>query len=114
MPGLGCMPRTPTPMWVEPWTSSDPDVRRVGSPSFRGQTPDDGYGIRLLGSPPPGKGAGRGEGEDDEEDESANKEKSMAPKLNANGAIHRENMSKGEKIFYNQSVETRLHERFWM
>jgi hypothetical protein len=54
-PGLG-MPRTPTPMWVEPWT--DPDVRRMGSPAYRGATPEETCGVRVLGSPPPPKAAG--------------------------------------------------------
>ena len=90
MPGLGCMPRTPTPMWVEPWGSADPDVRRVGSPSYREQTPDGAYGVRLLGSPPPTKGSAGA----DEEEDSPNKEKTKTTKINVNDAIHKENMAK--------------------
>jgi len=85
MPGLGCMPRTPTPMWVEPW--SDPDVRRVGSPCYRGQTPDDAFGVRVLGSPPPSKDGGKIIGDEEE----TQKAKSAS---NVNELIHKENMAK--------------------
>ena len=100
MPGLGAMPRTPTPMWVEPWL--DPDVRRVGSPGYRGQTPEEVYGVRILGSPPPPKHAAKGgaDAPEDEEEGGVGKEAAAvaaaaaAPKTNFNEAVHKENMAK--------------------